>query len=352
MEACLRDVILINSLIPKSSPFRITNQEGFDMTRNRTALGACLVICSTVAAAQQTTITEFHVPTLNSAPTGITASADGNLWFTERSANKVARMTPAGAFTEYAVPTASSAPEAITATPDGYLWFTEHNGHKIGRISQYGGAISEFAVPGVGAFPTAIATDHNGKVWFASSQQPNVARVGSISPTGVVTLLPTAATQTYISALTAGPDGNLWVTQISSTWGDSVAKVTTAGWGSFTNYRLPNHGAGPENIAVGPDNNLWFTESNDDKIGRITTTGLMVEFTLTAGSKPQQIVGGADGNLWFTEPGSNRIGKMTTWGQPTDFPVPTGASMPFGIARDLDGHLYFTEQSANQVGKM
>jgi virginiamycin B lyase len=301
---------------------------------------------------QTVSITEYPAPTARSAPTGITSASDGSLWTTENSANKITRMTSTGSFAEHVIPTTASAPEAITTSPDGYVWFTERYGGKIGRISQAGGAITEFAVPGTGAFPTAITTDHNGKVWFASNQQPNVARIGWISSTGTITLLATAASQTYITGIVAGPDGNLWVTQVSSYWGDSVAKVTTAGWGSFTNYKLANHSAGPAGITVGPDNDLRFTESTVDKIGRITTTGVIAEFALPAGSRPHQIVAAPDGNLWFTEPASNQLGQISTSGLLTEHLAPTALSQPFGISKDPDGHLYFTEQAGNNVGKV
>ncbi len=39
-----------------------------------------------------------------------------------------------GVITEFALPTASSAPTGITAGPDGNLWFAELGGNKIGRI--------------------------------------------------------------------------------------------------------------------------------------------------------------------------------------------------------------------------
>jgi len=182
-----------------------------------TASAASIVVLSGLAAGQSfstaglsgqpVSITEFAAPTLNSAPFDVTIAVDGSVWFTEKGANKIARMTTAGAFTEYAIPTASSAPEAITSTPSGYLWFTERYGRKIGRIYYTGGPIAEFPVPGTGAFPTAITTDATGKVWFASNQQPNMARIGSISTTGAITLLATGASQTLISGIVSGQDG-------------------------------------------------------------------------------------------------------------------------------------------------
>ena len=45
----------------------------------------------------------------------------------------------------------------------------------------------------------------------------------------MISLLPTAASQTYIARILGGPNGDLWVTQIGNYWGDSVAKLSTAG---------------------------------------------------------------------------------------------------------------------------
>jgi virginiamycin B lyase len=300
------------------------------------------------------TVTELStVLTDGSAPTGITAASDGSIWFTERSANQLGRVASDGTLTEYSVPTASSAPEQITASPDGNVWFTERYGRKIGRVSQGGGGITEFTVPGTGAYPTAITTDGSGKVWFASADSAATARLGRISSTGTITQMATGATRTTITSIVGGPDGNLWVTEVSSYWGDSVSKVTTSGFGSFTNYRLPTSNASPQSITVGSDNNLWFTESSGDKIGQITTDGALTEYALPAGSRPQQIVSGPDGALWFTEKGTNQIASMATDGTLTEYALATDGSQPFGIAASSDGStLWFTEQSGNQLGQV
>jgi len=91
--------------------------------------------------------------------------------------------------------------------------------------------------------------------------------------------------------------------------------------------------SGPSGITAGPDGNLWFTEIDASKIGRITPSGTITEFpTPTAHSAPAGITAGPDGNLWFTEfeEGDN-IGRITTSGTITEFPIPTANSAPFGI---------------------
>ena len=63
-------------------------------------------------------ITEFPVPTASSGPWGITAGPDGNLWFTERSANKIGMINPTThAISEFAIPTANSDPEGSRRAP-------------------------------------------------------------------------------------------------------------------------------------------------------------------------------------------------------------------------------------------
>ncbi len=81
----------------------------------------------------------------------------------------------------------------------------------------------------------------------------------------------------------------------------------------MTELPIPTAYSAPVGIAAGPDGRLWFAEQNADKIGRMTTAGVVTEFaTPTAGSLPQFIAAGPDGNLWFTEFGLNRIGRITT----------------------------------------
>src|SRR5207249_638468 len=54
--------------------------------------------------------TEFPLTTPGSFPGGITVGADGNLWFLEQGAgaDRIGRITPAGAIMEFAVAAASS----------------------------------------------------------------------------------------------------------------------------------------------------------------------------------------------------------------------------------------------------
>lgn len=65
---------------------------------------------------------------------------------------------------------------------------------------------------------------------------------------------------------------------------------------TFARYRLPSPGFG---IATGPDGALWFTAYSTQRIGRITTAGVIAEYGTSR--DPYSIVAGPDGALWFTE---------------------------------------------------
>src|SRR5438874_10989091 len=65
---------------------------------------------------------------------------------------------------------------------------------------------------------------------------------------------------------------------------------------AVTQFPFPTDGGTPEFMAVGPDSALWFTEIIFNKMGRITTAGVITQFTVTTLSgQPYGIATGRDG---------------------------------------------------------
>jgi len=118
-------------------------------------------------------------------------------------------------------------------------------------------------------------------------------------------LFPVPSTATGI---TTGPDGNLWFTMF---YGNKIGRMTTAG--VVTSFALPKCGAdffcGAYGITTGPNGNLWFTLHDDGRVGQITTSGSLLSGFGT-GSGPLGITVGPDGNLWFTNEGSSSVGRF------------------------------------------
>jgi streptogramin lyase len=299
------------------------------------------VVAGDLVANAAGSFSEISIPTAGTYPEGLAAGSDGNLWFTEYSGNKIARITTSGVVTEFSIPTVGSQPRGIAAGPDGNLWFTEYGANKIGRITT-AGVVTEFTIPTVGSQPRGIAAGPDGNLWFT---EYGANKIGRITTAGVVTefTIPTAGCQTL--GIAAGPDGNMWFTEINV---NKIGRITTAG--VVTEFTIPTASSYPWGIASGPDGNLWFTELNTNKIGRITTSGVVTEFS--AGNDPRGIAVGPDGNLWFTEHYGNKIGRITTAGVVTEFAIPTAGSQPLGIAGGADGNLWFVENAVNKIGRI
>ncbi len=173
--------------------------------------------------------------------------------------------------------------------------------------------------------------------------------------TGVATTLTTrvagaAVTQYGDSSISnptsviTGADGALWFTNSGN---DSVGRVTTTGM--ITNYADPSV-AKPTAIAAGSDGALWFTNSGNSSIGRITTDGVITNFRDPLIVTPIDITAGPDGALWFTNL-NNSIGRITTAGVVKSYVDPT-ISNPTSIATGPGGVLWFTNYSNNTIGRI
>jgi streptogramin lyase len=289
-------------------------------------------------------INEYPVPTAGGFPLGTALGSDGNVWFTEFNADKIAKITPAGVITEYAIPTANSQPHGIAAGPDGNVWFTESAADKIGKITP-AGTITEYPIPTASSGPQGITAGPDGNLWFTEFAKD---RIGRITTAGVIKTFKIPTANTGPLGITTGPDNNLWFTQSSS---NQIGQITTAGV-------ITEFGAAavqPYAIAPGSNHQLWYTQFGSlDNIVTMTTAGKVVgSFLLpTAKTKPLAIAPGPDGNLWFTEWNKNKIGQITTGGTITEFKVPTAASKPWGITPGSDGNMWFAETAGNKIGRL
>jgi streptogramin lyase len=129
---------------------------------------------------------------------------------------------------------------------------------------------------------------------------------------------------------------------------------------------LAASGPQPTGITLGADGNLWFTESANNAIGRITTAGVVTEFSLAglqAGSGPIDIVSDPANNLlYFTEKNVGRVGSINPLAgsdaailasETQSVVVPSGAGAGVsGITLGPDGNLWFTEVNVDRVGNI
>jgi streptogramin lyase/photosystem II stability/assembly factor-like uncharacterized protein len=229
------------------------------------------------------TISEFPLPDSSMQPTSITAGppTDGNVWFTEMDlsslTSKIGRITPDGTIDEeFALPgstTGNPLPSimdlqlgGITAGSDGNLWFT-------------------------GSF-------------LDTQSFTSVTAIFSVTPSGNFTTF-AIKSLSQPSGITAGPDGNLWFIESATTsnqvthGSNGIGRILAASPNTITEFPVPGGGY-LSAITAGPDRNVWFTGGNFGQIGRITPDGTITEFLVEIPSAPTGITAGSDGNLWLT----------------------------------------------------
>jgi virginiamycin B lyase len=144
--------------------------------------------------------------------------------------------------------------------------------------------------------------------------------------------------------ITTGPDGALWFSN-----GDSIGRLATDGvLHTFTGPDIDDAYAG---IAVGSDGALWFTNSRNNSIGRVTTSGVVTNYSDTTIDQPWGIAAGPDGALWFTNASNNSIGRITTSGVVTNYTNP-GIDTPFGITEGPDAAMWFTNANGDSIGRI
>ncbi|MBK9964401.1 MAG: hypothetical protein IPP07_05665 [Holophagales bacterium] len=216
----------------------------------------------------------------------------------------VARSAGAVVVTDYFVAPPGSGGGGIAGGPDGNVWFTGVGGSSIHRVTP-DGLVTRYVLPHDEATPGP-------------------------GPYGIV----------------AGPDGKMWFTETyMAAWGgNKIGRIDPAS-GSITEFPLPTPDAHPSGIAVGSDGALWFTEPGASKIGRITTSGSITEFPVSAAASA--ITSGPDGALWVTN--QSGVSRLTTSGVETAFPLPWQVAAS-GIAVGPDSRLWFLSYHAAAGG--
>ena len=331
-----------------------------------TLLLGMVAVPASASAAQIGEVSEFSTGiTPSSQPSKITEGPEGNLWFTERntfSGNRIARITPTGEVEQFPI-LPDSLPQGIALGPDGNLWFAEVNNpecgkegcrSKVGRMEPNGSYVEYTTGISDESEPWEITAGPNGDLWFtefavAGSDRTN--RIGEINPTTdkvkEFELPPPDSGQQGAFGITAGPDGDVWFTELV---GNRIGRITPSG--EITEFPVPTANSEPIAITKGPDGNLWFAEQDGEKIGRINpSTHEIAEFPIpNGGSEPRAITEGPDGNLWFAEANGD-IGRITPAGTITQ--CSTGISGPIeGITAGPADTLWFTEFDESRIGSI
>ncbi|TMC35943.1 MAG: hypothetical protein E6J28_11210 [Chloroflexi bacterium] len=274
-----------------------------------------------------------------------------------------------GGIVEYTVPPPAVKPAdcftpclpsvgSVALGGDGNIWFVDHNFKTVGRITPAGDVKQWSAGLDLIGGAQTIATGPDGNLYVnadgGGDGRPDwILRV---TPAGVITRLSAGQRPpgqgvfgTGPESITAGPDGNMWFTEF---WTNRVGRLSPSG--SLTEFSIPTNDSAPRGIATGPDGNLWFVESTRSRpaIARITPAGVITEFPIAGGDSelyPYDIVSGPDGNIWFTE--SHGIARITVKGEISPISLPQG-SRPVKLVVAPDGNLWYADAGKNAIVRL
>jgi streptogramin lyase len=283
-------------------------------------------------------VSEFSTPSASSQPYGIAPGPDGNIWFTELQANKVAKITPAGTITEYPVPTASAGPAGITAGPDGNLWFTESQANAIGQITP-AGVINEFALPTASAAPQAITSGSDGNLWFT---EQGSGQVGMLSPTT------TPTNPGFVTGM-SNP-GAVVVDGAHIFWrqGTTIGRANIDGSGVNASFLtgVGNILRGASSLASDGTHIYWANGSGGISRANVDGSGVNASFIASAGGNPNGLVVDASHIYWSL---SSAIGRANIDGSAVNTSFLSNVSSGFGITSMADdgSHIYWAPGSAS-----
>jgi streptogramin lyase len=203
-------------------------------------------------------ITEYSLPSAAAIPQGLVFAHDGNVYVSEQGANAIARLDPVtGASVDFPVPTPNSTVQSGTLGPDGAVWFIERAASKVARMS-LDGQFTEYALT-PGAFPNRIVTGPDGAMWFSELR---ANKIGRITTDGTITEYPMPGGPVGV---TFGKDGQLYVDMTTT---PGVARMNLDG--VETGRWLIPQAAGPLQIATGFGLDVWITDTAGGRIFELT----------------------------------------------------------------------------------
>jgi virginiamycin B lyase len=232
----------------------------------------------------------------------MTVGADKDFYIGDESSS-IIRLTVKGTVKAFPIPSGDATSfDGMALGSDGNVWFAEFN--HIAKITP-SGKITEFAYPP--GYSTnqygGVTTGSDGDVWFAESSNNAIGRV--VPSTGKITMFPIPVSSCTPAAVALGNDKNVWFVCLSSEplLGNITPKgkvATFAIGGAFSSNETEQF------CARGPDGEPWCASGNDGTVFRINTTSHTVTtFTppLGSGARPDAVAAGSDGNLWVDSVG-------------------------------------------------
>jgi sugar lactone lactonase YvrE len=296
------------------------------------------------------------------SPLGVAVDSSGNVYVGDASNHRIRKITSAGVVSTFAGSgtagfndgATSSAqfnnPRGVAVDSSGNVYVGDFSNHRIRKITS-GGVVSTLAGDGTSGFndgatssakfdsPFGVAVDSSGNVYVADYGNH---RIRVITPAGVVS--------------TFAGDG---------TFGFNDGATSSA------QFKYPY------GVAVDSSGNVYVADSNNHRIRKITSGGVVstlagdgtagyLDGTGTAArfNLPSGVAVDSSGNVYVAEFFNHRIRKITSGGVVSTLAGDGTAGFndgatssakfdsPFGVAVDSSGNVYVADRNNNRIRKI
>jgi streptogramin lyase len=218
---------------------------------------------------------------------------DGRIWFTNpyKTPYDIGAIDMSGHVVRYPVP-GGGLPESIASGPNRHVWITSFGGSPdIVQFDTSGNVHASYSSDDEAAVKIALGGDD--RMWFDGAGNPSL--VGTVRPPRGLIEMQLGGPSYVPGAIAEGADGRIWICD-----GNSVVAVTREF--DIERYPMPYSDSSANAITAGPDGNVWVTDFTHASLVRVTIAGQMKEFRIPILSAwPDSITLGPDGNLWYTE---------------------------------------------------
>ena len=320
-------------------------------------------------------------------PVGVSADISGNVYITDTNNCKIRKVTSSGIITTFAgtgiygssgdggaaTSAALLGPLGVSVDISGNVYIADTGNNKI-RMVTSAGIITTFAGTGYGGFtgyggssgdggaatsaqlsyPYGVSPDISGNVYIADTRNLKIRKVTSA---GIITTIAGTGTQgtsgdggAATSALLGAPfgvsadiSGNVYIADydlrkirmLSSTGIiTTIAGTGTAGssgdGGAATSAQLYQ----PFAVSVDISGNVYFTDTSNNRVRMVTSTGIITTIAGGGGSESDGIVATSillnnpsgisvdiSGNLYIADLSHNKIRKIVSTWSPTSQPT-------------------------------
>ncbi len=303
--------------------------------------------CSSGDAKSNTYVTEYKIPTQCTMPLAIVTDPQGNVWFTQTNAGKVAKFDPSTeTFTEYENPIwpqgARSMMWGIDYSPDGFLWFTDEAHDSVWKFSIQDESYDRIDFPSEGdSLPQRlkvigsqiIINDFLGnKITFFDAAQSD-EQLTYFS-------LPSPVENSVTGDFTVDSNENLWYTNWIFQQTGVLVKYDQRGYSeSLKNseedslplfeflevYQLPPGLNTPNGAVADSNGKIWLAD---------TSSSFFFSFDPESESFTQY---------------STSLPTISTYGNYSGL-IKTPVTRPYWIELDQNERVVFNEQTANRIG--